>query len=98
MAKVFTTVPGLVVNVGGYGNASNDEGVSVPDEVAAQFEDEIRGFRVEEVDGKKVEVKFGRGPNTSLRVEREPASKKSAASKLSGQDLATAQPIAKAEK
>lgn len=84
-AKVYTTVPGLVLNISGYGEASNDEGVTVPDEVADQFEAEIRGHRT--VDG--VEVRFAKKA-THFRVEREAAPRP--AGKLSAADLKAAQP------
>jgi hypothetical protein len=83
-AKVFTTVAGLVANIGGYGLASNDVPAIVPDAVADQFEDEIRGYREvpdPEDASKKIREAFGRGPSTHLRVEREKPAKAVAAPK-----------------
>lgn len=98
MPKIFTTVPGLVVNVGGYGDASNDVPAVVPEEVADQIEREISGIsHYEEVDGKKTAVKFAK-KETRLRVERDVPERKAAAGKLSGHDLVAAGPVAKAEK
>jgi hypothetical protein len=78
-AKVYSTVPGLEMRIGNYGVATNTEPAIVPDDVAEQLEREIRGIsHYEEGDdpatpGKTTRhaVKFGRGPNTQLRVERE---------------------------
>lgn len=39
MAEVFTTVPGAVLEIGHYGQASNDTPARVPDEVAAELAD-----------------------------------------------------------
>ena len=46
MAKVYTTVKGSVLRIGGYGEASNDSPAIVPDKVAAQFDGQD-GFKVE---------------------------------------------------
>lgn len=48
--KVFTKVPGAVVRLGTYGEASNDVPAWVPEEVVIDFSDE---FRVER-DGSEV--------------------------------------------
>jgi hypothetical protein len=37
MAKVFTTVPGSVIRIGRYGEASNDSPATIPDDVAAEL-------------------------------------------------------------
>jgi hypothetical protein len=46
MAKVFTTVPGSVQDIGRFGRASNDEPAVVPEAVASEFEGQPE-FRVE---------------------------------------------------
>jgi hypothetical protein len=45
-AKVFTTVPGSVLRIGSFGDASNDMPAIVPEEVAAEFDGQ-EGFKVE---------------------------------------------------
>ena len=46
MAKVYTTVPGLVAQIGRYGPASNDVPAEVPEAVAAECAGDDR-LRVE---------------------------------------------------
>jgi hypothetical protein len=48
--KVFTTVPGLVLAIGDHGVATNTTPAIVPEAVAAQLENEIRGWRVVELE------------------------------------------------
>jgi hypothetical protein len=84
MNKVYTTVPGLTVHIGGFGFATNDQPAIVPDEVADQIEAEISGFTGRddpEHPSKKVKERYGRGPSTQLRVERDEAVSKAAAAK-----------------
>ena len=38
MPKVFTIVPGAVIQIGQYGFARNDEGAEVPEKVARQLD------------------------------------------------------------
>jgi hypothetical protein len=47
MAKVYTAVPGVVVIIAGWGEASNEVPAIMPAEVAAQFRDQS-SFRVED--------------------------------------------------
>lgn len=85
-AKVYTVVKGLELNIGGYGVATNDEPALVPDDVADQFEAEIRGHKTEDVPDqenpgttKRVEVKYSKDAVAlarRLRVVREPAAVK----------------------
>jgi hypothetical protein len=44
MPKVFTTVPGAVIDIGNFGRASNAAGIEVPERVARKLG---AGFRVE---------------------------------------------------
>ncbi len=108
-AKVFTTVPGLELNIGGYGVATNTEGVTVPDEVADQFEAEIRGHRVEDAPDPddpaktiRVEVKYSKEAVAlarRLKVVRETAPPAPArAGKLSAADIKATQPSPAGEK
>lgn len=46
MAKVYSTVPGAVLRLGSYGEATNDSPVLMPDKAAAEF-DGVDGFKVE---------------------------------------------------
>jgi hypothetical protein len=76
-ARIYTTLPGLEMNIGGYGVATNTAGVLVPDEVADQFEAEIRGHRFDDVEDpetpgakKRVKTEYAK-KETRFRVERE---------------------------
>lgn len=46
MAKIWTVEPGVVIEVGHYGPASNDRAATVPEGVAQEFVNDER-FRVE---------------------------------------------------
>lgn len=37
MVKVYTAVPGAVLNIGGFGMASNEQAAEVPESVAAEL-------------------------------------------------------------
>lgn len=88
-AKIFTTVKGLALAIGEYGVATNDEPAIVPDEVATQIEEEIRGERTNPKFGEPVAdgeepqprfLKIGRGPDPRFRVVRDEQPKAAKAS------------------
>lgn len=56
MSRIFTTVPGAVLQIGGYGQASNDSPAIVPPLVGEEFSEQ-EGFRVEFEHGEKTAVK-----------------------------------------
>lgn len=88
MFEVFTTVPGLILQIGTSGwafpeGAEKDPEFAgykravVSDEVGEQLQREIRGSYQDTVDDpdnpgqrKQITVKFGRGPNTQLKVRK----------------------------
>lgn len=85
MARVFTTVPGLVLQIGNFGPATNTEAAVVDDATATQLEAEIKGeVEVEVPDPadpakRKREIqKFAKGPRKDIRVERDAPAPKTA--------------------
>lgn len=77
-ARVFATRPGDRLTIGGFGIATEKEGVEVPEEVAARFEQEIKGEVEVEVEDpahpgkmKREKQKVPGGGRKDIRVERD---------------------------
>jgi hypothetical protein len=65
-ARVYTTVPGDVVRIGNYGEATNDSPAVVPEKVAKELEAGMKGDPV----NPKVTGHVGRPAHSRFRIER----------------------------